>query len=121
VDLAVGGGSADAGGIDGEGVPVSTVTGVGLERLRRAAAQRVFADRVALADLEPALTRARHRTALERARAGLAEAREQLGHGEAVLAAHHLREATAGLDELVGAVDIEDVLDQVFRSFCIGK
>jgi len=121
LDLAVGGGSADAAGIDGEGVPVSTVTGVGLELLRRAAAQRVFADRVALADLEPALTRARHRTALERARAGLAEAREQLGHGEAVLAAHHLREATAGLDELVGAVDIEDVLDQVFRSFCIGK
>jgi tRNA modification GTPase len=120
LDLAVGGGGESAGS-DGEGVPISILTGAGLDRLRRAAAQRVFADRVALADLEPALTRARHRTALERARAGLAGAREQLGQGEAVLAAHHLREATAGLDELVGVVDIEDVLDQVFGSFCIGK
>ncbi|HET7426586.1 MAG TPA: tRNA uridine-5-carboxymethylaminomethyl(34) synthesis GTPase MnmE [Gemmatimonadales bacterium] len=120
LDLAVGGG-AESAGPDSEGVPISILTGAGLDRLRRAAAQRVFADRVALADLEPALTRARHRTALERARAGLAGAREQLGQGEAVLAAHHLREATAGLDELVGVVDIEDVLDQVFGSFCIGK
>src|SRR6185312_10708686 len=56
------------------GLAVSTVTGEGLDELRRAAAERVFADRVALADLEPALTRARHRTALVRARAALADA-----------------------------------------------
>jgi tRNA modification GTPase len=38
-----------------------------------------------------------------------------------VLAAHHVREATAALDELLGAVDIEEVLDRVFGSFCVGK
>src|SRR5215208_6771705 len=48
----------------GEGLPVSVITGNGLERLRGSAAERVFSDRVALADLEPALTRERHRTAL---------------------------------------------------------
>ena len=47
---------------------VSAVTGEGLDALRRAAAERVFGDRIALADLEPALTRERHRTALARAR-----------------------------------------------------
>lgn len=117
-----------------EGVGVSAVTGIGLDRLRRAAAERVFVERMALGDLEPALTRARHRTALARARTALAGALEQMGGrrgadvGEdpagpidAVLAAHHVRQATTALDELVGAIDVEDVLDQVFASFCVGK
>jgi tRNA modification GTPase len=38
-----------------------------------------------------------------------------------VLISHHVREATTALDELVGAVDLEDVLDRVFASFCVGK
>jgi tRNA modification GTPase len=41
--------------------------------------------------------------------------------GDAVLAAHHVREATGALDELLGAVDIEEVLDRVFGNFCVGK
>jgi len=107
---------------DTEGVGVSVVTGEGLDTLRRAVAERVFAERIALADLEPALTRARHRTALERARGALAGALEQFhGSGDAVLVAHHVREATTALDELVGAVDVEDILDRVFASFCVGK
>lgn len=110
------------GGTAGGGLAVSAVSGEGLDQLRRSVAERVFADRLALADLEPALTRARHRTALARARESLAGAREQLGgRGDAVLVAHHVREATTALDELVGAVDIEDVLDRVFASFCVGK
>jgi tRNA modification GTPase len=110
------------GGATGRELAVSTVSGQGLGELRRAAAERVFADRIALADLEPALTRARHRTALSRARAALADALEQFaGAGDAVLVAHHVREATIALDELVGAVDIEQVLDRVFASFCVGK
>jgi tRNA modification GTPase len=105
-----------------EGVGVSAVTGEGLDTLRRAVAERVFGERIVLADLEPALTRARHRTALERARGALAGALEQFrGSGDAVLVAHHVREATTALDELVGAVDVEDILDRVFASFCVGK
>jgi tRNA modification GTPase len=98
------------------------VTGAGLAELRRSIAERVFADRIALADLEPALGRARHRTALARAQEALESALEQLTTSEdAVLVSHHVREATAALDELVGAVDVEEVLDQVFGSFCVGK
>jgi tRNA modification GTPase len=110
------------GGTAGEGLPVSAVSGEGLAELRRSVVERVFADRVTLADLEPALGRARHRTALARAREALVSALEQLaGAGDAVLTAHHVRQATTALDELVGAVDIEEVLDRVFASFCVGK
>ncbi len=105
-----------------DGLAVSVVTGAGLGDLRRAAAERVFGERINLADLEPSLTRERHRAALLRAQEELAQALPQVGRGgDAVLAAHHVREATAALDELLGAVDIEEVLDRVFASFCVGK
>jgi tRNA modification GTPase len=112
---------SDAGEVAGA-VTVSAVTGNGLEALRRAAAERVFGDRIALGDLEPTLTRERHRVALLRARDALAESVPQLGPGgDAVLASHHLREATLALDELIGTVDIEEVLGRVFAGFCVGK
>jgi tRNA modification GTPase len=106
----------------GAGLAVSTVTGQGLAELRRAAAERVFADRIALGDLEPALTRERHRTALLRAQSALAAALPHLEpDGDAVLAAHHVREASGALEELLGAVDVEEVLERVFARFCVGK
>ncbi len=39
----------------------------------------------------------------------------------ASVAAVHIRSATHALDELIGSVDVDDVLDRVFRSFCVGK
>jgi tRNA modification GTPase len=113
---------ADLAGNPGEGLAVSAITGEGLGVLRRAAAERVFSDRINLADLEPALTRERHQVALGRAQTALAAAVPHLGRGgDAVLAAHHVREATSALDELLGVVDVEEVLDRVFGSFCVGK
>lgn len=102
---------------------VSAVTGRGLPELRQVIADRLFGDRVQLADLEPMLTRARHRVALERARSELEEARMQLAapQGEAVLSAHHVRQAALALDELIGIVDVEEVLGRVFSEFCVGK
>jgi tRNA modification GTPase len=106
----------------GEGLAASVLTGEGLGELRRTAAERVFADRINLADLEPGLTRERHRTALSRALAQLDDAAPHLGRGgDAILAAHHVRQAAGALDELLGLIDIEEVLDRVFGSFCIGK
>jgi tRNA modification GTPase len=110
-----------AAAVQGE-LGVSCVTGEGLDSLRRAVAERLFGDQVALADLEPGLTRERHRDALARARTALEDARPHLGPGgDAVLVAHHVRRATLALDELVGAVDVEEVLARVFASFCVGK
>ena len=39
----------------------------------------------------------------------------------ATIAAVHLRAAVHVLDELVGAIDVDDVLDRLFREFCVGK
>ena len=103
-------------------VAVSSVTGEGLDELRRAAAERVFGDRVALGDLEPSLGSERHRDALARASAALTDATPHLvPGGDAVLVSHHVREATLALDELVGVVDVEEVLGKVFAGFCVGK
>ncbi|HEY7681960.1 MAG TPA: tRNA uridine-5-carboxymethylaminomethyl(34) synthesis GTPase MnmE [Gemmatimonadales bacterium] len=107
---------------DEDGLRVSSVTGEGLDLLRRAVAERLFNSAAALGDLEPALTRDRHREALVRAEAALGGAAPHLAPGgDAVLAAHQVQEAVRALDALVGAVDIEEVLDRVFASFCVGK
>jgi tRNA modification GTPase len=113
---------ADLAAKAGQGIAVSALTGEGLGVLRRAAAERVFADRINLADLEPGLTRERHRTTLSRALVALGGAVPHLGSGgDAVLAAHHVRQAADALEELLGSIDIEEVLDRVFGSFCVGK
>jgi len=102
---------------------VSAVTGQGLDALRRAVAARLFdSGGQSYADLEPMLTRERHRVALERARYELEEARTLLeDEGEPVLVAHHVRRSSAALEELIGVVGVEDVLDRVFSRFCVGK
>ncbi|MDZ4865416.1 MAG: tRNA uridine-5-carboxymethylaminomethyl(34) synthesis GTPase MnmE [Gemmatimonadota bacterium] len=101
---------------------VSVVTGQGLDRLRQEIARRLFSTGVALADLGPALTRARHREALAGADAALRDAIPHFAPGgDAVLAAHEVQEAVRALDTLVGSVDIEEVLDRLFASFCVGK
>jgi tRNA modification GTPase len=105
-----------------EGVAVSSTTGEGIDGLRRAAAERMFGDRIALGDLEPTLGSERHREALARAAAALGDAGEHLvPGGDPVLVSHLVRQATVALDELVGVVDVEDVLGQVFVGFCVGK
>jgi len=113
---------SDLGAPPGSGIPVSVVTGQGIDQLRREAAERLFGARLPLADLEPALTRGRHREALNRARDALAQVRPHLAPGgDAVLAAHHVRAATHALDILLGTVDIEEILDRLFAGFCVGK
>jgi tRNA modification GTPase len=109
-----------AGGV--AGLAVSTRTGEGIDELRRVVADRVFGDRIALGDLEPSLSSDRHRTALLGARCAMAEAAGQLRpDGDPVLVSHHVRQATLALDELLGVVDVEEVLGRVFAGFCVGK
>jgi len=106
----------------GGDLPVSALTGEGLDVLKRRVVERLFAEGASFADLEPALTRERHRQALDRARAALADAAPHLlPGGDAVLAAHHIQAATRSLDLLIGVVDVEEILGQVFASFCVGK
>ena len=101
---------------------VSVVTGQGLPELRRRLAEVAFGKLLALGDVEPVVTRARHRAALERALAELdAFWSARAGGVDAAATATHLRAAVLALDELIGAVTPEDVLDRVFAAFCVGK
>jgi tRNA modification GTPase len=101
---------------------VSVVTGEGLADLRRKLAEVAFGRLLALGDVEPVVTRARHRSALERALAEIDEFHTARGSGvDAAAAATHLRAAVGALDDLIGVVTPDDVLDRVFASFCVGK
>jgi len=101
---------------------VSVVTGDGLTELRRRLAEVAFGKLLTLGDVEPVVTRARHRDALERALAELDEFAAARAAGvEAAAAATHLRSAVLALDDLIGVVTPDDVLDRVFASFCVGK
>lgn len=68
-------------------------------------------------------TRERHRLAIVNALASLAEARNQvlMGEDRAEIAAEELRSSIRALDSLVGRVDVEQILDEIFASFCLGK
>ena len=102
----------------GEAIAVSARTGAGLERLRGHLRGR----------LEPTdgesvfIARRRHLQSLDGAAASLAEARAACakGLGEE-LVAESLREAQQHLGEITGAVTSEDLLGQIFSTFCIGK
>ncbi|HEY6109156.1 MAG TPA: tRNA uridine-5-carboxymethylaminomethyl(34) synthesis GTPase MnmE [Gemmatimonadales bacterium] len=101
---------------------VSVVTGEGLPELGRRLVEAAFGGLVALGDVEPVVTRERHRVALERALEELDLFWAAHGQGvDAAAAATHLRAAVGALDDLIGVVTPEDVLDRVFASFCVGK
>ncbi|WP_407149579.1 tRNA uridine-5-carboxymethylaminomethyl(34) synthesis GTPase MnmE [Bradyrhizobium sp. ORS 86] len=66
------------------------------------------------------ISRARQRKLLEETTQSLRRSLEVIGQGEE-LAAEELRSAAFSLGRLLGRVDVEDILDFIFRDFCIGK
>ena len=106
-------------GFKRDGLCISLKTGVGLSELVDALTEKVRARLDAQGDA-PALTRPRHRHAL-------AQASAALKHGLAApadrpeLLAEDLRLAMRAIGRITGQVDVEELLDFVFRDFCIGK
>jgi tRNA modification GTPase len=102
---------------------VSAESGTGLHELLTATSDAIAA-RWSSPDPElPLVTRARQQHALEAARDELAafETAWEAARLPAPVAAVHLRAAVGALESLIGAVDVEDVLDRLFASFCVGK
>ena len=104
-------------------VLTSAESGQGLSDVARAIAGALASATGPLELDAPLITRARHRIALTRARDELQEFRSAFASRSvpALVAAVHLREATRALEELIGSVDVEDILDRLFSSFCVGK
>jgi tRNA modification GTPase len=96
---------------------VSAVSGIGVPELVGAIAAHAAEF---LAGGESALvTRERHRLLLRECAAALGRALQQ-GNREDILA-EELRLAARALGRLTGRVDVEDVLEVIFRDFCVGK
>jgi tRNA modification GTPase len=95
---------------------ISALTGNGLPELRA----RLSAEAFALTHLSgpPPLTRARHRSALQTAARWLADAEAAI---EPELRGEAMRLALRAIGTITGHVGVEDILDSIFRQFCIGK
>lgn len=103
-------------------VEVSAVTGSGLGALRSLLAELVYGRLSAIPIDAPVLTRRRHARALASAATEVEGFMIGVEEGlPAEVAATHLRSAETALEELLGVVSVDDVLDVVFRDFCIGK
>jgi len=100
---------------------LSATEGEGVDALIRALGQ--FASDYFAGGETAVVTRARHRRALEETVAALerAVAETAICTPREELIAEELRAATSALGRLTGRVDVEDVLDKIFRDFCIGK
>jgi tRNA modification GTPase len=100
-----------------EGLALSLKSGAGMDALLQGLTALVE-KRLETQDESPALTRPRHRHALN-------EALASLRHGETArepeLFAEDLRLAARAIGRITGRVDVEEILDSVFRDFCIGK
>lgn len=98
---------------------LSAKTGQGVERLIDQVTE-TLSGRVANIGIA---MRERHRMAMVRAAEHLDSAENQIRSGSemADLVAEDLRSAVRAVESLVGRVDVEDLLDEIFSSFCIGK
>lgn len=100
------------------GVGVSGATGEGIPMLLRDV-ESVLASR--MATVRTAITE-RQRGGIERASSSLGNAAAILSvSGELEIAAEHVRTALHALDSVIGRVDVENLLGEIFSRFCIGK
>ena len=116
-------GGATPGRAERSDVAVSAISGVGLDQLCDCIV-RALDDRAGDVPPDaPVLTRARHRSRVALARAEVQSFRDawESDRIPPVVAAVHLRTATSALEELIGRVDVDNVLDEVFARFCVGK
>lgn len=97
-------------------VPISVISGEGIADLV-GVLTRLAGEKMGVWE-RPTLTRARHRNSLTECLDGLSRARVA---GQIELRAEDLRLAARALGRITGRVEVEDILDVVFRDFCIGK
>lgn len=105
--------------LDDQSNAISGSTGLGVSNLMLTLA-KTLESRVAVVGIA---TRERHRVSMEQAKLGLTAAQDMLSVENAPtdLVAEEIRTGIRALDALVGRVDVENLLDEIFTSFCIGK
>jgi len=102
-------------------LPVCCLSGMGIEELKTAIKERVWAGEIR-AEMLQVMINARHQDALRRAREAAERTVAALTAGLTLeLAALELRIAANAVGEIVGKTTTEDLLDSIFSQFCIGK
>jgi len=100
-------------------VTVSATQGYGIQELRKSLREIILP-----MDIEPpfVLTNVRHKSALSRGAKALADAAVTLGEAQPTeLVAVALQQAKESLEEVVGLIQNDDILELIFSKFCIGK
>jgi len=106
---------------DATELPVSAHAGDGLPELGAVLLEKVYAG-IRRDEETPVVTRARHIECLVRARQDVGAFQAARVQGlPPEIAGTHIQDATHALEDLLGAVSTEDVLDRVFSAFCVGK
>lgn len=109
------------GGLNMPIVEVSCVTSQGMEALKDAIKDLVWAGEIK-AEMLQVMINSRHQDALKRARTALRETIQGLRADQTLeLVAMELRIAANAVGEIVGKTTTEDLLDSIFSQFCIGK
>lgn len=102
-------------------VPMSALTGEGLDALESAMTEAVLGGQVLASDAA-LVTNPRHQEALARAAASLASAERALAGGLPLdCVSIDVTEAVSALGEITGETVTEDLLDSIFSRFCLGK
>lgn len=101
---------------------ISVKTGAGISDLIAEMTARIKNQVARRSGAPVPLTRARHREALEECAAALRRAIAAAERGaDAEMMAEDMRVAAQALGRITGRVDVEELLDRIFRDFCIGK
>lgn len=112
---------SDAGGMV-DTIPLSAKTGDGLDVFVQTLTDRIKVLATTRVSDSPPLTRARHRAALEDCMGALDRARDGASNGQDMeMIAEDMRVAAQALGRITGRIDVEDLLDKIFKDFCIGK
>ena len=100
---------------------ISALTGYGVDSLKEELLLRIRRGG-ALESEGVIISNARHKEALDCSIDAMDHAQSILSEGEPVeCAAHHFRQAQESLGAITGETSTEDVLNEIFSTFCIGK
>jgi tRNA modification GTPase len=103
-------------------ISISARENIGVDELKSKLVHIVTQHNIDPAERSVIVTNPRHRDALEKARTSMTRALESLEHRESnEFAAADIRGASNSLGEILGTITTEEVLNNIFQKFCIGK
>jgi len=103
-------------------VTISAIAEDGLEELEKIIYELILQEKIEAKMDEILIDNIRHKTALEKSLLGVNQVQETIENGFPLdLIAIDLKDAIDGLSEITGEITNEDILDNIFKKFCVGK